>query len=93
MQEIETPINKHQLLVDSFLRALRAENLAARTLDTYGESLDQLAQFLISKGMPASPSLITREYIEAFITDIPFPEGNRQPPVIVTVRYIVILTG
>jgi site-specific recombinase XerD len=69
MRQIDTLTNKHQLLIDSFLRALRAENLAARTLDTYGESLDQFAQFLISRGMPVSPSLITREFIEAFITD------------------------
>lgn len=83
MQEIDTLTNKRQLLIDSFLRALRAENLAARTLDTYGESLDQFAQFLISRGMPVSPLLITREYIEAFITDI----LSRRKPATASNRY------
>jgi len=83
MQDVERQTGKHQLLLDSFLRALRAENLAPRTLDTYGESLDQFSQFLTSHGMPLAPSLITREYVEAFITDIPLPAeaGDRQQPV------------
>ncbi|MGD0795959.1 MAG: tyrosine-type recombinase/integrase [Dehalococcoidales bacterium] len=67
---METLTVKHQLLVDSFLRALKAENMAKRTLETYGESLKQFEKFLILKGMPTAPVLITREYIEAFITDL-----------------------
>lgn len=67
---IDTLTAQHQLLLDSFLRSLRAENLAKRTLETYGEGIRQFAKFLTQKGMPTAPGLITREYVEAFITDI-----------------------
>jgi site-specific recombinase XerD len=43
---------QHHLLLDSFLRALRAENLSKRTLETYGESVRQFIGFLASNGMP-----------------------------------------
>lgn len=59
-----------QLLLDSFLRGLRAENLSKRTLETYGEGIRQFAKFLANMGMPTSPSAITREYVEAFITEL-----------------------
>lgn len=68
--EIDTLTVKHQFFLDSFLRSLRAENLAARTLDTYGESLRQFVKFLHEKGMPVDPSRITREYVESFIADL-----------------------
>ncbi len=61
---------QHQLLLDSFLRALRAENLAKRTLETYGEGIHQFGDFLVSKGMPTAPGFITREYVESFISDL-----------------------
>ena len=37
---------QHRLLLDSFLRALRAENLSKRTLEIYGESVGQFTNFL-----------------------------------------------
>ncbi len=46
---------QHQLLLDSFLRALRAENCSERTLETYGESVRQFIIFLHRKGMPVLP--------------------------------------
>jgi site-specific recombinase XerD len=61
---------RHQLLVDSFLRGLRAENLSKRTLETYNESIDQFGKFLVRMGMPLSPNKITREYIENFIEEL-----------------------
>jgi site-specific recombinase XerD len=61
---------KHQLLLDSFTRSLRAENAAARTIQTYQESITKFAQFLIDKGMPMAPASITREYVESFIADL-----------------------
>ena len=67
---IDTITVQHQLLLDSFLRALRAENLAPKTLVTYGESIRQFGRYLGEKGMPTDVSKITREYVEAFITDL-----------------------
>ena len=56
--------------VQSFTRHLRAENLSLRTIETYTESAQQLARFLAQKGMPLAVANITREHIEAFITDL-----------------------
>lgn len=67
---IDTLAAQHQLLLDSFLRSLRAGNLSKRTLESYGEGVCQFAKFLNQKGMPTVPGLINREYVEAFITDI-----------------------
>ncbi len=67
---MDTLIVEHQLLVDSFLRALRAENLAKRTLETYGEGIRQFGNFLVEKGMPTAAGSITREYVEAFIAEL-----------------------
>ena len=61
---------QQQMLFDSFLRALRAENCSKRTLETYGESIKQFIAFLHRKGMPVKPDHITREYIEDFITEL-----------------------
>lgn len=84
---MDTLTGKHQLLVDSFLRALRAENLAKRTLETYGESLNQFEKYLLAKGMPTAPALITREYIEAFITNL----LSRWKPATANNRYRALL--
>lgn len=67
---IDTLIVQHQFLVDSFLRALRAQNLSKRTLETYGESINQFIKFLSVKGMPTEPGKVTREYIETFINEL-----------------------
>ena len=61
---------QHRLLLDSFLRALRAENLSKRTLETYGESVGQFISFLANKGISLDPTHITREHIEDFITGL-----------------------
>jgi site-specific recombinase XerD len=61
---------RETLLVPSFLRSLRAENAADRTIETYEAALTQLAAFLRSKGMPTAPTSIRREHIESFIEDI-----------------------
>jgi site-specific recombinase XerD len=85
MQEIsgggkgmQTTTARANLLVDSFLRSLRAENAAARTLETYGQSLEQFGAFLLSKGMPTAPASIKREHVEAFIDHI-LHVLNRKP--------------
>jgi site-specific recombinase XerD len=67
---IHTLTVEHQFILDSFLRALRAENLSKRTLETYGEAVRQLSKFLTTNQMPTDPGLITREHLEAFISDL-----------------------
>jgi len=64
------PTVSKDYLIDSFMRHLRAENRADRTLDTYHESVTQFMQFLAIKGMPRTPQRITREYIESFLVEL-----------------------
>jgi len=68
--EIHILTVEHHLLLNSFLRALRAENLSKRTLETYGESIKQFIRFLAREGVAVSPSEITREQVEDFITEL-----------------------
>ena len=68
--EIHLLTVEHHLLLDSFLRALRAENLSKRTLETYGESIKQFIKFLAGKEISVSPPEITREQMEDFITGL-----------------------
>ena len=51
----------------SFNRHLRAENLSPKTLETYAESVNQLAVYLEAQGMPMEVAHIRREHIESFI--------------------------
>jgi site-specific recombinase XerD len=67
---METQTIQETLIVPSFIRSLRAENAAPRTIETYQAALDQLAVFLRSKGMPTAPASIKREHVESFIEDI-----------------------
>jgi site-specific recombinase XerD len=57
-------------LVDSWLRHLRAQRMSPATLSTYGTSARQLAAFLADRGMPTTRAGITREHIEAFVSDL-----------------------
>ena len=68
--EIHILTVEHHILLDSFLRGLRAENLSKRTLETYKESISQFLTFLAGKGIPVRPGEITREQIEDFITGL-----------------------
>jgi site-specific recombinase XerD len=56
-------------LVVSWLRHLRAANLAPKTITTYQQSAEALARFLEARGMPTAVASITREHVEAFISD------------------------
>lgn len=53
----------------SYARYLRAANVAPATLKTYAEAVRTLAGFLTERGMPTNVAAITREHVEAFITD------------------------
>ncbi len=64
---IEPLTANYRVYVDSFIRHLRAENAAERTLQTYAEAVGQLEVFCREMGMPDDPTRLTREHIEAFI--------------------------
>jgi site-specific recombinase XerD len=53
----------------AFRRALVASNLSPMTVKTYGESVRLFEAFLREKGMPVAVDAITREHVEAFVTD------------------------
>jgi len=68
---VDTLTVQHHLLLNSFLRGLRAENCSKRTIETYGEAVRQFYRFLQEKGMPSDPpDRVTREYVESFITEL-----------------------
>jgi site-specific recombinase XerD len=53
----------------SFGRHLRAANLSPATIKTYREAVDVFAGYLAEQGMPTDVAAITREHVEAFVTD------------------------
>lgn len=53
----------------SYARYLRAANVAPATMKTYAEAVRTLAGFLAERGMPTDVAVISREHVEAFITD------------------------
>jgi site-specific recombinase XerD len=57
-------------LIASWRRHLVAQRMSPATLSTYTTSVRQLAAFLDQTGMPTTPTAITREHVEAFITDL-----------------------
>jgi site-specific recombinase XerD len=57
-------------LLASWQRHMTAQRMSKATLSTYSTSVGQLARFLATHGMPTSPAGITREHVEAFITDL-----------------------
>lgn len=56
--------------VASFVRHLRAQNLSPNTITAYRGAVEQLTRFLTENGMPVHVATVTREHIEAFITDV-----------------------
>jgi site-specific recombinase XerD len=57
-------------LLPSFQRSLRAANRSPRTIQSYTESAEQLADFLVRAGMPSAVDSIRREHVESFIVDL-----------------------
>lgn len=53
-----------------FERHLRARNVSARTVTTYGEAVRQLRDYLAAQGMPLEVAHIKREHVEAFVLDL-----------------------
>ena len=71
-----------RLLNDSFARALRASNRSPRTVRSYTDAVQLLADFLDQRGMPTSAASVKREHVEALIEDQlerwkPATAGNR----------------
>jgi site-specific recombinase XerD len=56
--------------VPSWLRHLRAANLAPRTVQSYGEAARRLEEFLVAQGMPTQVGSITASHVEAYIEDL-----------------------
>ena len=56
-------------VIPSFERHLRAENKAARTIQSYTEAVRRLHDFCSANGMPLEVVNITSEHIEAFLAD------------------------
>ena len=57
-------------LVASWRRHLAAQRMSPATISTYTTAVGQLASFLDASGMPTEAEAITREHVEAFITDL-----------------------
>lgn len=57
-------------LLASWRRHMTAQRMSPATLSTYSTSVGQLARFLAEQGMPTSPAAITREHVEAFVSDL-----------------------
>jgi site-specific recombinase XerC len=70
-------------LLPSWQRSLRASRRSPRTVQSYTESAEQLADFLVRKGMPTAVASIRREHVEAFIEDL----DTRFKPATVGVRF------
>jgi site-specific recombinase XerD len=64
---VSTATQELELNIRSFARHLRAENLSAKTIDTYTESTRQLAAFLADHGMPTVIANIKREHVESWM--------------------------
>jgi site-specific recombinase XerD len=54
----------------SFARGLRAANRSPRTVETYLAAINQLASYLLVHGMPTDVRSMTREYVEAFVSEL-----------------------
>jgi site-specific recombinase XerD len=81
-------------LLASWRRHMVAQRMSPATLSTYSTSVGQLARFLAAEGMPTSPMAITREHVEAFITDLlerwkPATAHNRYRAVNAFFRWLV----
>jgi site-specific recombinase XerD len=70
-------------LLPSWQRSLRAARRSPRTVQSYTEAAEQLADFLVRKGMPAAVASIRREHVEAFVEDL----DTRFKPATVGVRF------
>lgn len=62
--------NSLELLVQSYIRYLRAANMSPRTIETYSESCFQFAAFHSAHGGPASVHKVNRDHVGDFIQEL-----------------------
>lgn len=62
--------DSYLLLLKSWERSLRAENLAPRTIETYLAAARELRTFLADQGMPTAPEAISAEHLRAYFADL-----------------------
>lgn len=64
-----TPPSSLTATVASYLRHLRAANLAPATIKTYGEAVRTFDAYLVACGLPTDVRAVEREHVEAFVTE------------------------
>jgi site-specific recombinase XerD len=74
-------------LLDGFITHLRAAHKSPRTIEVYGDSARLLINFLRASGMPTTATSITREHVEAFISD----QLEHHKPATASVRYMSLV--
>jgi site-specific recombinase XerC len=82
MQQTKTQVDIPALL-PSWQRSLRAARRSPRTVQSYTEAAEQLADFMVRHGMPSAVDSIRREHVESFIEDL----DRRFKPATVSVRF------
>jgi site-specific recombinase XerD len=82
MQQTKTQVDIPALL-PSWQRSLRAARRSPRTVQSYTEAAEQLADFLVRRGMPTAVESIRREHVESYIEDL----DTRFKPTTVGVRF------
>lgn len=71
------------VLTRSWRLHLEAANLSPRTVQSYTDAAVRLRDFLADQGMPTAVTAISREHVEAFISD----QLDRHAPATAGVRY------
>jgi len=71
--------------LDGFRLHLEAENKSPRTIQSYGESVLGLADFLAGMGMPQQVENVRREHIEAYLRDLS-EKGRREATIALRYR-------
>src|SRR5262245_59106919 len=88
------PLSGYRALAASFRRHLLAENKSARTVETYGEGVRLLGEFLAAAGLPTDVARLRREHVEAFVAALlarwkPATASNRYRALQVFFRWLV----
>lgn len=65
-----SPAGDLEVNLKSFVRHMKAENLAAKTIKTYSEAVEQFRDYLADQGMPQRIAHIKREHVEAWINHL-----------------------
>ena len=88
------PLSEYRALAASFRRHLLAENKSLRTVETYGEGVRLLGEYLVAEGLPTDVARLRREHVEAFVATLlarwkPATASNRYRALQVFFRWLV----